>query len=126
MNPPSKAKSIFSWILQILCAAAFFAAGGAKLAGAPPMVQLFDAVGVGQWFRYVTGVIEVGSGILLLIPGMAAIGAVLLACTMTGAILTHLFIIHSSPLNPVVLLILALLIAWMRKDTLARFAGSNP
>ena len=57
----------------------FVMAGGSKLAGAPTMVQLFDAIGLGQWFRYVTGTIEIGSAILLLIPSLASVGGLLLA-----------------------------------------------
>ena len=38
-----------------------------KLSGDPRMVGLFDAIGVGQWFRYVTGSLEVLGAILLLI-----------------------------------------------------------
>ena len=48
------------------------------------MVETFEKVGVGQWFRYVTGAIEIGSAILLLIPRLAPVGAALLVCTMTG------------------------------------------
>lgn len=32
---------------------------GSKLAGAPAMVGLFDTIGIGQWFRYLTGSLEV-------------------------------------------------------------------
>lgn len=48
-----------AWALQILLAAAFLAAGLSKLTDVSAMVELFDAVGLGQWFRYVTGVVEV-------------------------------------------------------------------
>ncbi len=68
---------------------AFAAAGLAKLAGVPMMVATFDAVGVGQWFRYVTGIIEVGSAILLWVPGFTAYAAGLLLCTMVGALIAH-------------------------------------
>jgi hypothetical protein len=36
-------------------------ARSSKLAGQPQMVEIFQAIGLGQWFRYVTGVIEAGS-----------------------------------------------------------------
>ena len=53
---------------QVVLAAMFLMAGGSKLAGVPAMVSLFDLIGMGQWFRYVTGVIEVISGIALRPP----------------------------------------------------------
>ena len=118
--PTSTAKNIGLWVVQVLLAAMFVMAGGAKLFGAPDMVQLFAAVGVGQWFRYVTGVIEVGSAILLVIPGTAPYGAVLLGCTMLGAIFTHLAILHNSPALPVALLIGAAVVLWGRWKPIIR------
>ncbi|MGI9366222.1 MAG: DoxX family protein, partial [Rhizobiaceae bacterium] len=79
-------------VVKTLLTLAFLAAGLAKLAGAEMMVQTFEAVGIGQWFRYVTGLIEVGSAILLWIPGRQFVGSVLLVCTMIGAVLAHLLI----------------------------------
>ena len=102
------------WTLQILSAAMFLFAGGLKLAGAPLMVQMFGAVGLGQWFRYLTGTIEVVSAVLLLIPTLAAYGAAALVVTMIGAIFTHLFIIGGSPAIPIVLLASTATIAWVR------------
>jgi uncharacterized membrane protein YphA (DoxX/SURF4 family) len=80
----SKAKNAALWALQILTAAAFLMAGFAKLSGQPMMVETFDKVGIGQWFRYVTGGIEVASAILLLIRRLTPVGAALLVCTMIG------------------------------------------
>jgi uncharacterized membrane protein YphA (DoxX/SURF4 family) len=70
--------------LQILGAAVFFMAGLAKLSGDDHMVQVFDAIGIGQWFRYVTGAIEVSSSIMLLIPALSGVGALLLVATMVA------------------------------------------
>ncbi len=119
----NKGKNIGLWVVQILLAAAFVSAGWPKLAGASMMVQMFDQIGVGQWFRYVTGAIEVGSAILLVIPGMAGIAAVLLACTMVGAILTHLTVLHTAPTGPVVLLVLSLIVLWGRWNQVAGRLG---
>ena len=44
-------------VLQFLLALAFLAAGGAKLAGVSDMVEVFDSIGIGQWFRLVTGAV---------------------------------------------------------------------
>lgn len=60
------------------------AAGSAKLAGVEMMVATCETIGIGQWFRYLTGAIEVGSAILLFGPGKQAWGAALQVCTMIG------------------------------------------
>src|SRR5207302_9594341 len=91
IQAPSRGRVVGAWILQGLLAAAFLAAGGAKLAGVLMMVQIFDQIGMGQWFRVVTGLVEVAGAVALLVPGLAALGA-----TMFFAVLTHLFVLHSS------------------------------
>ena len=45
---------------------------------------------LGQWFRTVTGLVEVTGAIALLIPVTAGLGRLLLAVTMCFAIFTHL------------------------------------
>src|ERR1700730_18771232 len=75
------------WLTQVALALMFLMAGGSKLVGVPAMVSLFDQVGVGQWFRYVTGTIELTAGIALLIPSAAIFGAMVLIPTMIGAII---------------------------------------
>ncbi|HEY3154888.1 MAG TPA: DoxX family protein, partial [Candidatus Binatia bacterium] len=56
------------WILQIGAAGMFLMAGFLKLSGNAQLVELFGAIGVGQWFRYLTGTLEVAGAFLLLIP----------------------------------------------------------
>jgi uncharacterized membrane protein YphA (DoxX/SURF4 family) len=107
------------WLTQTALAAMFMFAGGLKLTGAPEMVALFDTIGIGQWFRYATGSIEVVSAVALLVPSWAAFGALLLIPTMVGAVFTHLFIVGGSAVPATVSLIGALAIAWRRRDQLA-------
>ena len=102
------------WTLQIVSAALFLLSGALKLTGAPMMVQMFGTIGLGQWFRYVTGGLEVISAVLLLVPSLARFGALALAVTMVGAILTHLFIIGGNPAVPIALLAATATIAWVR------------
>jgi putative oxidoreductase len=111
------AKNVGLWILQVVTAVAFLAAGVAKLTGQPMMVETFEKVGVGQWFRYLTGGIEVVSAVMLLIPRLVPVGAALLAGTMAGAVLSHLLILGGSPVPAVVLGGLAGLILWGRFAT---------
>jgi putative oxidoreductase len=114
----SRAGLIGLWVAQITLASLFLNAGGSKLAGTPDMVALFEAIGVGQWFRYVTGLVEVGSAIALFVPSLALFGAVALVATMLGAIATHVFVIGGSPAVPAVLLLAALVVVWARRDQL--------
>ena len=113
------------WVFQVLGALLFFIAGFAKLSGDEQMVQIFTAVGVGQWFRHVTGLIEVASAILLLIPALSGIIALLAVPMMTGVILTQLLIIGGSPALPIGLLIIASIVAWDRKETTVELIWGN-
>ena len=97
-------KNIALWVLQALTASAFLLAGSGALSGQPKMVETFGRIGVGQWFRYVTGGIEVASAVLLLIPQLAPVGAGLLICTMIGAVLAHLFVVGGAPVPALALL----------------------
>ena len=106
------------WTLQVLGAAGFLAAGGLKLAGAPMMVDLFDCIGVGQWFRIVTGLVEVTGGVLLLLPGLAAFGGLLLAITMLCATATHLLVIGRNPAPAFLLFLITAAVSWLRSDQL--------
>jgi putative oxidoreductase len=102
--------------LRILLALAFLAAGAAKLASVPAMIQVFDALGLGQWFRYVTGVVEIVGAVALLVPAYAVLGAVWLAITMFFATLAHLFILHTSPAPALVLLALSAVIVTLGRS----------
>ena len=104
------------WTLQLGSAAMFLLSGSLKLAGVPMMVQMFAAIGLGQWFRYLTGGVEVISAVLLFVPSLAFFGALALAVTMVGAILTHLFIIGGSPAVPIALLAATATIAWVKRN----------
>jgi len=104
-----------AWVLQILSAAMFLFAGGSKLAGQQAMVDTFGQIGLGQWFRYLTGIIEVGSAVMLLVPSLAFFGAAALFVTMIGAVITHLFVVGGSPAPAAVLLVATATIAYLRR-----------
>jgi putative oxidoreductase len=122
-NAPGKGLNPGLWIVQGLLAFAFIGAASGKLMGKPEMIGLYDAIGIGQWFRYVTGLVELAGAVLLLIPKTRIIGGGLLAATMLGAIATHLFILHSAPTAPVVLLALTSFVLWGRRAELAKLLG---
>jgi uncharacterized membrane protein YphA (DoxX/SURF4 family) len=109
-----RAATIALWVLQIALGVMFLFSGGSKLAGAPAMVGLFDAIGWGQWFRYVTGTIEFSAAVALFVPSAAVFGALLIVPTMIGAVVTNLFL-GQTPIPPLVLLVVASTIAWARR-----------
>ena len=114
--------SIGLWVVRGLLALAFVAAGGAKLYGVPMLVEEFQHIGLGQWFRYATGGLEVMGAILLLLPRRAAFGALLLICIMIGAVITHLFVIGGSPVPAIVLLALNAIVAYAKRDQITLLA----
>jgi putative oxidoreductase len=113
-----RAVNIALWVVQIVLALAFLGASSGKLLGQPEMIGLFEAIGVGQWFRYVTGLLEAAGAVLIVVPPTKFFGAALLGLIMIGAVLTHLFILHNAPTAPAVLLVLAGIVAWGRRQSL--------
>jgi putative oxidoreductase len=109
---PSRKLHIALWVLQALLAAAFIAAGGSKLAGVPQRVSLFDQIAMGQWFRQVTGLVEVLGAVALLMPRTTACAAALLAFTRVCAAVTHLAVIGGSPVPAIALSALSAFVAY--------------
>jgi putative oxidoreductase len=85
-------------------------------------IELFDKIGIGQWFRYFAGSLEFFCAILLLIPRTSTIAAVLLAFAMASAIVAHLFILRDgyATFFPAFTLLLLVVVAWKRGSTPAR------
>ena len=66
------------------------AAGAGKFAAPQRWQALFAGWGYPPWFMILTGTLEIGGSLLLLIPGTAIYGAGLLAAVMAGALYTVL------------------------------------
>ncbi|HWN34029.1 MAG TPA: DoxX family protein [Pseudonocardia sp.] len=115
---PSKPWHVTLWVLQVLAAAMFLLAGYLKLSGSPDMVALFQAIGVGQWFRYLTGTLEALGAIALLIPRLRALGALGLVGVMIGALITDLFVVDISPVSALINLFVVAFIGWGRRGEL--------
>jgi uncharacterized membrane protein YphA (DoxX/SURF4 family) len=122
---PGKAWHVTLWVLQVLAAAMFLLAGYLKLASSPDMVALFAGIGIGQWFRYLTGTLEILGALALFIPRLRALGALGLAGVMIGALITDLFIVHISPLSALINLVVVVVIAWGRRRELANLLPGN-
>jgi putative oxidoreductase len=74
-----------TWLPRVALAIVFFSVGTQKFAAQGMWVRVFNDIGLGTWFRYLTGVMQVGGAVLLLIPRTAAVGFILVGCTMVGA-----------------------------------------
>jgi uncharacterized membrane protein YphA (DoxX/SURF4 family) len=107
--------NILLWGVQALLALVFVNASLAKLTGNPEMVALFTAIGFGQWFRYVTGILELTGAVLIMVPKTRTIGSALLATIMLGALTAHLFILHVPPTTPGVLFLMSGFVVWGRR-----------
>lgn len=112
-------------LIRVMLALAFLAAGAAKLAGVEMMVATYETIGMGQWFRYLTGIIEVGSAILLFTPGKQAWGAALLVCTMFGAVLAHLFILGPGAPPAIILGVLSAVVLFAYRSQLPGLPSSR-
>src|ERR1700734_1383377 len=107
--------NILAWILAVFLAVVFVLAGGAKLAGAPALVQEFAQIGIGQWFRYFIGILEVSGAIGVLIPKYRFGAALQIAVVMVGATVANIWVLHLPPLAGLTafLLAAALALAWL-------------
>ena len=119
---------ILTWALTIFLGLLFLFVGAVKLASARGMVQEFAEIGLGQWLRYVVGLLEVTGALGLFIPKFRFWAALLLACVMVGATATNLAILHmpGSARLTTMLLILTLAVAWLRRPVTGRAAELSP
>jgi putative oxidoreductase len=100
-------------VLQVLLAGALLNAGIPKLAGEAATVDTFDQVGLGQWFRYVIGAIEIAGGIGLLFAPVAGLAALAAGSVLVGAVTMELFVLTDGNATvPAILAALLALVAW--------------
>jgi putative oxidoreductase len=93
MSSMTKPLTILSWILRIIAAVILAQTLWFKFTAAPESVYIFDKVGLGAPGRIGSGVAELISAILLLIPRTAWAGAILAIGVMSGAIMSHLTVL---------------------------------
>ena len=78
----SRQRLIARWVLRVLLGLAFLTIGAAKLTGTLQTVEMFEAIGWGQWFRYLTGLLDLTGVLLVFVPRWTFYGALLLTCTV--------------------------------------------
>lgn len=86
----SRTQLIVSWSLQVIVAAILFQTLFFKFTAAEESVYIFSKLGLEPWGRIGSGIVELIAVILLLYPRTAAVGAMLAAGVISGAIISHL------------------------------------
>ncbi len=117
---PRRAIHVLLWILQVVTALGFVAAALGKFTGSPEIVATFHAIGLGDWFRYLIGALEIAGAVAMFIPRLTALAALCLAALMAGALLVQVFVVGSGATAPLPLLVTSVLIAWGRWRLLPR------
>ena len=118
MTMSPNVKNILIWVLRILVAGLFAFAGFMKLSGQPMMVEEFGVVGLGDWFRIFTGVVEILGAAAVLYPVTTAWGALLLLCVDAGAFIAQVTRIHQDWVHTIVIGAVIVALLYMTKSTI--------
>ena len=85
-----------AWLPRLAVVFAFVVIGATKFGNERgEWYRIFELIGLGQWFRYFTGAVQVSGALMMLTPWTRTAGAFLLACTMIGAIIVDIFVAHA-------------------------------
>jgi uncharacterized membrane protein YphA (DoxX/SURF4 family) len=110
---PSRIALFTTWLLRGAVALVFVGVGLSKFRDAS-WVRLFGRIGLGQWFRIVTGAMQVTGGLLTLLPRATLLGLALCACTMAGAVVAWLTVLGQPLAAPIpgALFVILIVVAW--------------
>jgi len=121
----SRYTTIGIWFLRALVAVIFLVAGLMKLVGQSMMVQEFDAVGFGQWFRYLTGLLEILGAVAVLAPSYSAFGAVLLLIVDIGAFVAQIAVLHMDWIHTIVIGALLATLLYLQRGQIEAIAATT-
>jgi putative oxidoreductase len=99
----------------------FLLIAATKLIGTEDTVEYFEAIGWGQWFRYLTGSLDLVGAVLLFVPRWTFYGAVVLISSVgTATVLSVTVLRGDSPwgdlayvVQPLILTSLTVALAWL-------------
>ncbi|GAB7188628.1 hypothetical protein ATKI12_8459 [Kitasatospora sp. Ki12] len=113
------------WTLRILLAL-FFALASAlpKLLALPAATTVFDAIGWGHWFMYLTGLVELAGAVGLLVRRLAGPAATALIVFLAFAFVTQLTAMHGENAGtPFLFMVPLAVIAWNQRTGTAGLLG---
>jgi hypothetical protein len=122
-----KTKNLIIRIAAIIAAIILLQTLYFKFTAHPDSVFIFSQLGIEPYGRIGVGIMELATGILLIIPRTTLVGAVLGLGVIAGAIGAHLFILGLEVQNDggqlfglaVVVLICCTIIVWLKKCDIA-------
>jgi putative oxidoreductase len=88
------------WLPRLAVALLFFFVGKSKFGAQSRWIKTFEQIGFGQWFRYLTGAVQMAGAIAVLIPRIFLWCILLLAGTMLGAMAAWVFFL-AAPFNAI-------------------------
>ncbi|MFD7027761.1 DoxX family protein [Streptomyces sp. NPDC059917] len=113
------------WTLRILLAL-FFALASAlpKLLALPAAATVFDSIGVGHWFMYLTGLVELAGAVGLLVRRLTGPAATALIVFLVFAFVTQLTAMHGENAGtPFLFMVPLAVIAWNRRAETVELLG---
>jgi putative oxidoreductase len=114
-----KGRTVATWTLRVVLGLIFLEVGITKLAGTGNTIDYFEAIGWGQWFRYLTGVLDIAGAALLFIPRWTCYGAIVLTGSVGLGTLISLTVLRGNPIWGVPVMILIPLILTLLAAVLA-------
>lgn len=104
-----------TWALRLIIGVLFLAVGLEKLSGTMGTVPFFDAVGWGQWLRYVSGVVDTVGALLVFAPRFTSLGALMITCSVgLGTYLCYAKSVFN-PAFPLVMTLLSATLVWLAR-----------
>jgi putative oxidoreductase len=119
----SRNMTIVLWVMRVLMAALFLYAAFAKLTSQPKMVEGFALLPVGQWFRYVVGLMEVVGGVAVLVPAFSGLGALLLLVVDVGAFFAQIMFLHEDWIHTIVIGAILAALVYLQRDSIRAQLG---
>ncbi|QIQ05302.1 DoxX family protein [Streptomyces liangshanensis] len=122
---PSRRVRVTARGLEIVLALFFgIASASPKLVGHSSAAESFDTIGLGDWFMYLVGALELAGAVALLIPRLSGVAAIALVGLMAGAFVTQLTVFDGENLlTPLILAVPLVFLAVVRRSRTAELVA---
>jgi len=119
---------ILHWALRLIPAIILLQTLFFKFSANEESVYIFSTLGIEPWGRIFSGVVELIAAILIIIPSATALGALTAAGVMSGALLSHFFVLGIEVKGDggllfvlaLVTLICSAILIWLNKSQLVK------